>query len=46
LEAPRHIWWNFVAASRDRIEQAKDDWRSGRFPEVPGEYGALPLPGE
>ena len=46
LEAPRHIWWNFVAASRERIEQAKDDWRSGRFPEVPGEHGAIPLPGE
>jgi redox-sensitive bicupin YhaK (pirin superfamily) len=46
LEAPRHIWWNFVATSRERIEQAKDDWRSGRFPKVPGEYGALPLPGE
>jgi redox-sensitive bicupin YhaK (pirin superfamily) len=46
LEEPRHIWWNFVATTRERIEQAKDDWRSGRFAEVPGEYGALPLPGE
>lgn len=46
LEAARHIWWNFVAASRERIEQAKDDWRSGRFPEVPGEHGAIPLPGD
>ncbi|MCU0894576.1 MAG: pirin family protein [Rhodospirillales bacterium] len=46
FEEPRHIWWNFVATTRERIEQAKDDWRSGRFPQVPGEFGALPLPGE
>lgn len=44
LEVPRHIWWNFVAASRERIEQAKDDWKSGRFPLVPDEHGAIPLP--
>ncbi len=44
LDGPRHIWWNFVSATRERIEQAKDDWRSGRFPVVPGEHGAIPLP--
>ncbi|HYN38485.1 MAG TPA: pirin family protein [Rhodospirillales bacterium] len=44
LKEPRHIWWNFVAASGERIEQAKDDWRLGRFPVVPGERGAIPLP--
>ena len=41
----RIAWWNFVSSSRERIEQAKDDWRNGRFPEVPGdgeEY--IPLP--
>ena len=28
----RHVWWNFVHSDRDRIEQAKADWREGRFP--------------
>ncbi|MEO1035537.1 MAG: pirin family protein [Pseudomonadota bacterium] len=40
----RHIWWNFVASSRERIEQAKDDWREGRFDSVPGETEWIPLP--
>ena len=31
LEGPRHIWWNFVSSSKERIEQAKQDWKSGRF---------------
>lgn len=44
LEAPRHIWWNFVSSSRDRIEQAKEDWRMGRFAPVPGETEFIPLP--
>lgn len=34
---PRHAWWNFVSSSRDRINQAKEDWRAGRFPLVPGD---------
>ncbi len=33
----RHIWWNFVSSSKDRIEQAKSDWLEGRFPAVPGD---------
>jgi redox-sensitive bicupin YhaK (pirin superfamily) len=42
---PRHIWWNFVSSSRDRIEQAKLDWKEGRFPPVPGdEKEFIPLP--
>jgi redox-sensitive bicupin YhaK (pirin superfamily) len=48
---PRHIWWNFVSSSRDRIEQAKRDWRErrgdpdGPFPLVPGdETEFIPLP--
>ena len=41
----RHAWWNFVSSSRDRINQAKDDWRAGRFPTVPGDDGEfIPLP--
>lgn len=46
LDGPRHIWWNFVSSSKERIEQAKQDWRSGRFAPVPGEPDPLPLPGE
>ena len=40
----RHIWWNFVSSSKDRIEQAKDDWRSGNFSMVPGDDEFIPLP--
>ncbi|MBD8872076.1 pirin family protein [Rhodanobacter sp. DHB23] len=46
LDGERHLWWNFVAAETDRIEQAKADWREGRFPVVPGdEQEFIPLPG-
>lgn len=44
LEGPRHIYWNFVSSSRERIEQAKQDWRDGRFAPVPGESEVIPLP--
>jgi redox-sensitive bicupin YhaK (pirin superfamily) len=41
----RYVWWNFVSSSRDRIEQAKSDWRQGRFAKVPGdEVEFIPLP--
>jgi redox-sensitive bicupin YhaK (pirin superfamily) len=33
----RYAWWNFVSSSRERIEQAKDDWNNHRFPLVPGD---------
>jgi redox-sensitive bicupin YhaK (pirin superfamily) len=42
----RHKWWNFVSSNLDRIEQAKQDWRSGRFEQVPGETEFIPLPQE
>ncbi|MFL6574727.1 MAG: pirin family protein [Burkholderiales bacterium] len=42
----RHVWWNFVSSSRERIEQAKQDWRSGRFGAVPGDSEFIPLPEE
>ena len=35
LEGPRHIWWNFVSSSKERIEQAKQDWKTGRFAMFP-----------
>jgi redox-sensitive bicupin YhaK (pirin superfamily) len=44
LDAPRHVWWNFVSSSRERIEQAKSDWKSGRFAPVPGDSEFIPLP--
>jgi redox-sensitive bicupin YhaK (pirin superfamily) len=40
----RHTWWNFVSSRKERIEQAKSDWREGRFPMVPGEKEFYPLP--
>ncbi|HVV84177.1 MAG TPA: pirin family protein [Kofleriaceae bacterium] len=45
LDGPRHIFWNFVSSSRDRLEQAKRDWRDHRFPSIPGDDTDLvPLP--
>jgi redox-sensitive bicupin YhaK (pirin superfamily) len=41
---PRHVYWNFVSSSLDRIEQAKADWRERRFGTVPGEQEYIPLP--
>lgn len=41
----RHMWWNFVSSSKDRIEQAKADWDAGNFPPVAGEDDNIPLPG-
>jgi redox-sensitive bicupin YhaK (pirin superfamily) len=40
----RYIWWNFVAGSKQRIEQAKRDWQQGRFGNVPGDDEFIPLP--
>ncbi len=44
MEGPRYIWWNFVSSRRERIEQAKEEWKSGRFAPVPGETEFIPLP--
>jgi redox-sensitive bicupin YhaK (pirin superfamily) len=44
LEGARHLWWNFVSSSSERIEQAKADWREGRFGTVPGDSEFIPLP--
>ncbi len=42
---PRHVWWNFVSSSRERIVQASDDWTARRFPVVPGdEEEWIPIP--
>ena len=42
---PRHVWWNFVSSSRERIVQARDDWTARSFPLVPGdEEEWIPIP--
>ena len=40
----RHIWWNFVSSSKERIEQAKRDWAEGRMGKVAGDDEFIPLP--
>jgi redox-sensitive bicupin YhaK (pirin superfamily) len=45
MDGPRHIWWNFVSSSKERIEAAKQDWKNGRFDKVFGdEQEFIPLP--
>lgn len=45
MDGERIVWWNFVASSRERVEQAKQDWASGRFGLVPGDSEEfIPLP--
>jgi redox-sensitive bicupin YhaK (pirin superfamily) len=44
LDGPRHLWWNFVSSSKERIERAKADWKEGRFAAIPGETEFIPLP--
>ena len=42
---PRHVWWNFVSSSRDRINEAKADWKDRKFPLVPGDSKEfIPIP--
>lgn len=40
----RHLFWNLVSTSKERLEQAKLDWKEGRFAKVPGETEFIPLP--
>ena len=45
LDGPRHLWWNFVSSSQERIEQAKADWKAARFAPMPGDDAEfIPLP--
>jgi len=45
MDGPRHIWWNFVSSRKERIEQAKAEWKARRFDIVPGdEEEFIPLP--
>ncbi len=45
MDGPRHLFWNFVSSSKERIERAKDDWLNKRFASVPGDDEFIPLPG-
>jgi redox-sensitive bicupin YhaK (pirin superfamily) len=45
MDGPRYISWNFVSSSKERLQQAREDWKARRFPVVPGdevEFVALP----
>jgi redox-sensitive bicupin YhaK (pirin superfamily) len=44
MDGPRHLWWNFVSSSKERIEQAKADWKEDRFAKVAGDDEFIPLP--
>lgn len=45
MDGPRHIWWNFVSSSKERIDQAKAEWRARKFDIVPGDENEfIPLP--
>lgn len=44
LDAPRHLWWNFVSSRKERIAQAAADWQAQRLGQVPGETEFIPLP--
>lgn len=45
MDGPRYIYWNFVSSDKERLEQAKRDWKIGNFPKVPGdEQEFVPLP--
>jgi redox-sensitive bicupin YhaK (pirin superfamily) len=45
MDGPRHIVWNFVSSRADRISEAKEQWKTRRFPAVPNETDFIPLPG-
>lgn len=45
MDGPRHMWWNFVSSSKERIEQAKHDWKAGKFDKVISDAEEfIPLP--
>lgn len=44
LDAPRHMWWNFVSSRGERIVQASADWEAMRMGRVPGDDEFIPLP--
>ncbi len=42
---PRHVWWNFVSSTKERLMQAREDWEAMRFPLIPGDdQEFIPIP--
>jgi hypothetical protein len=46
MDGTRHIWWNFISSSQERITAAKAGWKEGHFEAVPGETAFILLPGQ
>jgi redox-sensitive bicupin YhaK (pirin superfamily) len=46
IDGDRFIWWNFVASSKEAIQEAKERWRAQEFGKVPDETEWIPLPDE
>lgn len=44
LPEPRYLFWNFVSSSKERLQQAGEDWKNKQFPQVPGDSTYIPLP--
>jgi redox-sensitive bicupin YhaK (pirin superfamily) len=44
MDGSRYIWWNFVSSRKERIDQAKAEWKQARFDSVPGDHEFIPLP--
>lgn len=44
LEQEHYLLWNFVSHSKERLQQAKQDWKDGKFPKVPGDDTYIPIP--
>jgi redox-sensitive bicupin YhaK (pirin superfamily) len=44
LDAPRHMWWNFVSSRKERILEASEDWKAMRMGRVAGDDEFIPLP--
>ncbi len=45
FRTPRHVWWNFVSSSHDRIQEARRAWTAGDFPRIPGDDKEwIPIP--
>ena len=44
LDAPRHMWWNFVSSRKERILEASAAWEAMRMGTVPGDAEFIPLP--
>ena len=44
LDEPVYLLWNFVSSSKERLKQAKEDWKNKRFPKVPNDNTYIPFP--